>query len=188
MNQAESAESSEKTRFFVDLVEPDHRTSGRPVMVSDDCVSAGLVDEWLQVRNELSIEIFCGTPPFRRSPGLPRLNASSTASSGDTGAFRGVLASLRFRGCGAPHRRPTLDAEEVHGRQARLIAPLIEPLRQPSLSRLPKARGGLSEKISILSASATCSHSSTGSVRASRKAAAARSAMNQNKAVSADSA
>jgi hypothetical protein len=25
---------------------------------SDDCVSAGLVDEWLQARNELSIEIF----------------------------------------------------------------------------------------------------------------------------------
>jgi hypothetical protein len=24
----------------------------------DDCVSAGLVDEWLQARNELSIEIF----------------------------------------------------------------------------------------------------------------------------------
>jgi hypothetical protein len=81
--------------FFVDFVEPDHRASGRPLPVSDDCVSAGLVDEWLQVRNELSIEIFCGTPPFRRLPGLLRVNASSTASSGETGAF---AASLRHPG------------------------------------------------------------------------------------------
>jgi hypothetical protein len=29
---------------------------------SDDCVSAELVDEWLQGGNELSIEIFCSTP------------------------------------------------------------------------------------------------------------------------------
>ena len=29
---------------------------------SDDCVSAGLVDEWLQARNALSIEIFFRTP------------------------------------------------------------------------------------------------------------------------------
>ena len=48
----------------------------------DDCVSAGLVDEWLQARNELSIEIFLQHTPFERSPRLLRLKASATASSG----------------------------------------------------------------------------------------------------------
>jgi hypothetical protein len=46
---------------------------------------------------------------------------------------------------------------------ARLASsPLIEPLRQPSLSPLPKGRGGLSEEFRYSSASATCSHSSDG--------------------------
>ncbi|HEX9936383.1 MAG TPA: hypothetical protein VGB15_04650, partial [Longimicrobium sp.] len=48
---------------------------------SDDCVSAGLVDEWLQGGNELSIE-FSAAHPVRRSPRLLRLKASATASSG----------------------------------------------------------------------------------------------------------
>ena len=34
----------------------------------DDCVSAGLVDEWLQARNELSIEIFLQDSQSRSSP------------------------------------------------------------------------------------------------------------------------
>jgi hypothetical protein len=46
-------------RFFVDfsctLTAPD--TPLRVDVGCDDCVSAGLVDEWLQARNELSIEI-----------------------------------------------------------------------------------------------------------------------------------
>jgi hypothetical protein len=41
---------------------------------------------------------------------------------------------------------------------------------------------GLSQKISILSASATCSHSSTASVRANRRPAATKSAMNRDQA------
>ncbi|MFL5386474.1 MAG: hypothetical protein ACJ8GN_28485, partial [Longimicrobiaceae bacterium] len=47
-------------RFSCNLTAPD--TSLRVDVGSDDCVSAGLVDEWLQARNELSIEFFCSTP------------------------------------------------------------------------------------------------------------------------------
>ena len=48
----------------------------------DDCGSAGLVDEWLQARNALSIEIFLQDTHLGSSPRLLRLNASPTASSG----------------------------------------------------------------------------------------------------------
>ncbi|HEX9938494.1 MAG TPA: hypothetical protein VGB15_15260, partial [Longimicrobium sp.] len=43
-------------RFSCNLTAPD--TPLRVDVGSDDCVSAGLVDEWLQGGNELSIEIF----------------------------------------------------------------------------------------------------------------------------------
>jgi hypothetical protein len=41
---------------------------------SDNCVSAGLVDEWLHARNALSIENFLRDTRFGRSPRLFRLN------------------------------------------------------------------------------------------------------------------
>ena len=43
-------------RFSCNLTTPD--TSLRVDVGCDDCVSAELVDEWLQARNALSIEIF----------------------------------------------------------------------------------------------------------------------------------
>ena len=49
---------------------------------SDDFGSARLVDEWLQARNELSIEIFLQDTHAGSSPRLLRLKASPTASSG----------------------------------------------------------------------------------------------------------
>jgi hypothetical protein len=136
----------DESRFFVDLVEPDHRTSGRPVPVSDDCVSAGLVDEWLQVRNELSIKKLLWNTPlpsFTRSAaperivncvirGKPEPSAASLRHPSLVDAVHPIVTNPRCGGGarppGSPHR------------------PLIEPLRQPSLSRLPKGRGGLSEK------------------------------------------
>ncbi|HYH82640.1 MAG TPA: hypothetical protein VEX86_22805, partial [Longimicrobium sp.] len=44
---------------------PNARTFGAG---SDDCGSARLVDEWLQARNALSIEIFCRTPTWGAHP------------------------------------------------------------------------------------------------------------------------
>ena len=66
--------------FSCNLTAPD--TPLRVDVGCDDCVSAGLVDEWLQVRNELSIEIFFQHTRFGRSPRLLRLKATPTASSG----------------------------------------------------------------------------------------------------------
>jgi len=67
---------------------------------SDNCVRAGLVDERLQARNALSIEIFLQNTLFRRSPRLLRLKASSTASSGgiETSAVSVRRPSLRGQG------------------------------------------------------------------------------------------
>src|SRR3954451_13302766 len=77
-------------RFGCNLTAPD--TPLRVDVGSDDCVSAGLVDEWLQARNELSIEIFLQHTRFGRSPRLLRLKASATASSG---GLESTAASMR---------------------------------------------------------------------------------------------
>ena len=86
----------------------------------DDCVSAGLVDEWLQARNELSIEIFLQHTRFGRSPRLLRLKASATASSG---GIEPTAASVRRPAfVDRPNdRHPAIDAEDVHGDPARLV-------------------------------------------------------------------
>jgi len=46
----------------------------------------------------------------------------------------------------ANDRHPVIDAEDVHGHRARLIIPLIDPLRQLSLPRLQKERGDSPKK------------------------------------------
>jgi hypothetical protein len=144
-SRANGAAKNRSPSIQLNLSSPDVRT---PRSGSHDCVCAGLIDEWLQGRNELRIKIFCGIPAFRRSPGLPRQNASSTASSGGTGASAASLRhpslvdavhpsspNPRYPRCGGGARSPG----SPH-------CPLIEPLRQPSLSRVPKGRGGLSKK------------------------------------------
>jgi len=60
-------------RFRCNLTAP--ATPLRGGVGCDDRVSAGLVDEWLQARNALSIEIFLQHTRFGRSPRLPRLKA-----------------------------------------------------------------------------------------------------------------
>jgi len=52
-------------------------------MQFNNCVSAGLVDEWLKVRHVMSIEnFFAETPMLSASPDSV-LDRLSTASSGD---------------------------------------------------------------------------------------------------------
>ena len=87
---------------------------------SDDCVSAGLVDEWLQARNELSIEIFLQDTHFRRSPRLLRLKASATASSGGIESTAAFVRRPAF--VDRPNdRHPAIDAEDVQSDSARLV-------------------------------------------------------------------
>lgn len=44
------------------------RFAGPPPFHFDDCGSAVFVDEWLQVRNKLSIEIFSRDPSIEIAP------------------------------------------------------------------------------------------------------------------------
>ena len=83
-------------RFSCNLTAPD--TPLRVDAGSDVCVRAGLVDEWLQARDELRIEIFLRRTRFGRSPRLLRLKTSATASSGGNRAHRGLRASPSLRG------------------------------------------------------------------------------------------
>ena len=112
---------------------------------SNDFVSAGLADEWLQARNALSIEIFLQDTLFRRSPRHLRLKASPTASSGEPEPSSASLRRPSLRECGA-----TIVSNHQCGGRARRPGsprdPLIDPLRQRSLPRLPKGREGVSPK------------------------------------------
>ena len=67
----------------------------------------------------------------------------------------------------ANDRHPFVDAEDVHGGPDSPRDPLIDRLRQLGPLHCRGTGGYLSNKISILSASAACSHSSTGSERTS---------------------
>ena len=115
--------------------ECDFRPSAR---VHAGCGSARLADEWLQVRNELSIAIFCRTPVGVVHPFLPRSNASPTAGSRENRALRFSRASSpacvdaadrssSIRRCGGWARRP----ESGHD-------PLIHRLRQSRPAAQPR--------------------------------------------------
>ncbi|MFL5511406.1 MAG: hypothetical protein ACJ8CN_03075 [Gemmatimonadales bacterium] len=102
-----------------------------------DCGSARLVDEWLQARNALSIEIFLQDTLSGSSPRFLRLKASATAS---LGGIEHSAASVRHPALvdAGEHRHPSVDAEDVRGGQTRLVAPLIDRLRQPGPAALPR--------------------------------------------------
>jgi hypothetical protein len=61
---------------------PPAPTSPLVAAGSNDCVGAGLIDEWPQARHAVSIEIFLQDTLVGRSSRLLRLKASQTASSG----------------------------------------------------------------------------------------------------------
>ena len=84
--------------------------------------SAGLADEWLQARNELSIEIFLPHPLIGSSRRLPRLKASPTASSGDPSRPRPPCVAPAFVDPVQPSSSSS-DATDAHGGQARLVPP-----------------------------------------------------------------
>src|SRR5215213_6310628 len=115
-------------------------------MVSDDCVSAGLVDEWLQVRNALSIEIFLRDTQWGSSPRLLRPKASPTASSGGNEHSAASVRHPAFVDAG-DDRHPSIGAEDMHSGRTRLVSPLIDRLRQPGPPALPRERGGSLQKI-----------------------------------------
>src|SRR5215213_6120816 len=114
-------------------------------MVSDDCVSPGLVDEWLQVRNALSIEIFLLDTLWGSSPRLLRPKASPTASSGGN---EHSAASVRHPAVvdAGDDRHPSIGAEDMHSGRTRLVSPLIDRLRQPGPLHCRGSEGGLSKK------------------------------------------
>ena len=103
-------------------MQPD-RTGHTPLRVDlgcDDCVSAGLVDEWLQARNALSIEIFLQHTPFGRSPVFC---ARRLRQLRHQGGIEPTAASVRRPAfVDRPNdRHPAIDAEDVHGDSAHLV-------------------------------------------------------------------
>ena len=87
---------------------------------SDDCVSAGLVDEWLQARNELSIEIFLQHTRFERSPRLSAPEGFGNCVIRGNRAHRSPVRRPAF--VDRPNdRHPAIDAEDVHGESARFV-------------------------------------------------------------------
>jgi len=83
----------------------------------------GLVDEWLQARNALSIEIFCRTPFIRHPPPSAAPEGFANCVIRGTRATRKPSCVTRPSWMRRNHRHPTLDAEEVHGDQVRAVAP-----------------------------------------------------------------
>jgi hypothetical protein len=63
-------------------------------------IAPELVDEWLQARNALSIEIFAGTPASVAHPVVCALKASFTASSGGIEPSRSSVRHCSLRGYG----------------------------------------------------------------------------------------
>jgi hypothetical protein len=82
---------------------------------------AELVDEWLQVRNELSIEIFLQDPLVGCLP----------LSSAPEGFVNCVIRGIEHSAASVRHLTPPWDrrmivihpSEDVHGRQTRLVTP-----------------------------------------------------------------
>ena len=109
---------------------------------SDDCVSAGLIDELPQTRNELCIEILCGTPVSGVHPVFCALKASATASSGgiepDAASVRRPDVVDRPK-----DRHPAIDAEDVHGDLARLMPPDRSVWTAEPFTIVEGARGSL---------------------------------------------
>ena len=129
--------------------------------------SAIPADEWLQARIALSIEIFCRTPPLGSSPRRLRLEGLANCVIRGNRALGCFPASPQPPWMRANDRHPFVDAEDVHGGPDSPRDPLIDRLRQLGPLHCRGAEGYLSNKNSILSASAACSHSSTGSERTS---------------------
>src|SRR5215213_2749493 len=102
-------------------------------MVSDDCVSPGLVDEWLQVRNALSIEIFLRDTLWGSSPRLLRPKASPTSSSGGNEHSAASVRHPAFVDAG-DDRHPSIGAEDMHSGRTRLVIP---PDRSFETARAP---------------------------------------------------
>ena len=87
---------------------------------SNDFVSAGLADEWLQARNALSIEIFLQDTLFRRSPRHLRLKARQLRHRGNLSPPRPPCVAPAFVNA-VQRSYPTINAEDVRGDQARLV-------------------------------------------------------------------
>ena len=150
--------------FFVDLVAACPPGARRRVAAGSECA---------EYRNFLQDTL------FRRSPRLLRLKVSSTASSGGIepslscvrlsslrGYSEGSSSSHRCAGCARPPGLASSSPDRS-----------VETAEPSAIAA--ESRGLSPKKISILSASATCSHSSTASVRANGRPAATKSAMNQ---------
>jgi hypothetical protein len=88
----------------------------------DNCGSARLVDEWLQVQHALSIENFLQDIRSWSSPRLLRLQASPTASSGEWSTPLPACVIPKLVDA-ANHRHPSVAAEDVHSGRTRQVTP-----------------------------------------------------------------
>ena len=168
------AKAGEK-RLFVDLVAARRRRGFRRSRRRGARRRVAARSECAEYRN------FLRDTRFGRSPSssTPRRHRQ-LRHQGDR-ARRSTCASLRLRGCDDDRYQPPI--QRMCTATGLGSCPPDRSVETAEPSAIAKgARGPLPKKFSILSASAICSHSPTGPVRASRRSAATKSAMNQKKA------